>query len=148
MHARSPVARQVAERAEAPAPAEAAEEEVDFEADEPEEVRRHSRCQCTCTVWKPWEVSGKTLSAHSWSAAALLFKVLCRGCCCCALYCCRPSVAVLHGMMLPWCHTERMLTGNLMTVNVLPAPFAAIQAAFKHHQRECASCKGSSCFQL
>ena len=37
--ARSPVARQAAERAEAPAPAEAAaEEEVDFEADEPEEV--------------------------------------------------------------------------------------------------------------
>jgi len=34
------VARQAAERPEAPAPAEAAEEEVDFEADEPEEVVR------------------------------------------------------------------------------------------------------------
>lgn len=47
--ARSPVARQVAERAEAPAPAEAAEEEVDFEADEPEEVRHHSVSRCTST---------------------------------------------------------------------------------------------------
>ena len=37
------MARQAAERPEAPAPAEAAEEEVDFEADEPEEVVRSDR---------------------------------------------------------------------------------------------------------